>query len=437
MKRVVTRFYCQDLDLTKKKILHWSKQFSESVWLDSNQYPSDHQRFECVLAVEAFSLLRFSGKGSFDALRQYMSQKQDWLFGYLSYDLKNDVEPLVSTQNDGLSLPDLYFFQPKRLWICKDNHFEAHYLVGADAARDWDNIQSMDISFETVNTKSVHLTPRMTPDLYKEKADSLLGHIQRGDIYEVNFCMEWYANQTGLKPHKIFSELNSVSKAPFAALMQAGEYFLMCTSPERFLKRQGNSLWSQPIKGTAKRESDFALDQAQAKWLGSDPKEQAENIMIVDLVRNDLSRVAKKGSVLVDETCKVYAFEQVHQMISTVSASLDNSYDSIDALRACFPMGSMTGAPKVRAMELIESHELSKRGLYSGALGYFSPNGDFDFNVVIRSLIYKSDTGYLSLHVGSALTAEADPEKEYQECLLKAKAIRKVLETPSSVNLNL
>jgi para-aminobenzoate synthetase component 1 len=358
------------------------------------------------------------------------------LFVYLGYDLKNDIEPLESGQNDAVGLPDLCFFQPKRLWICVDNHFEAHYPVGEDPSQDWVDIQSITSIDVQTGTESVVLKSRISPELYKAKAQSLLNHIHRGDIYEVNYCMEWYAHQVGLQPHDIYSQLNTISKAPFSALMQLNDHFLMCASPERFLKKQGEDLWSQPIKGTAKREADYILDQAQAQRLGSDPKEQAENIMIVDLVRNDLSKVAKRGSVSVSEKCKVYAFKQVYQMISTVRARLDSNFDQIDALHACFPMGSMTGAPKVRAMELIENHEQSKRGLYSGALGYFTPSGDFDFNVVIRSLIYRADTGYLSLHVGSALTAEADPEKEYEECLLKAKAIRQVLET-TSVDLNL
>ena len=436
MKRTITQFHCDDLELTKQKLLSWSKQFSTSVWLDSNQYPSEHSRYECILAVEALSQLSYSDKGSFEALRQYIHQKQDWLFGYLGYDLKNDIESLESRQNDVVGLPDLCFFQPKRLWVSVDNHFEAHYPADVDPVHDWESIQSVTLENDPVEPESVLLKSRISPESYKEKAQSLLNHIHKGDIYEVNFCMEWYAHQMGLQPYDIYAQLNTISKAPFSALMQINDHFLMCASPERFLNKHGSDLCSQPIKGTAKREADYVLDQAQAQRLANDPKEQAENIMIVDLVRNDLSKVAKRGSVSVLEKCKVYAFKQVHQMISTVKAQLDSNFDQIDALRSCFPMGSMTGAPKLSAMELIEEHEQSKRGLYSGALGYFNPNGDFDFNVVIRSLIYRADTGYLSLHVGSALTAEADPEKEYEECLLKAKAIRQVLET-TSVDLNL
>ncbi|MGD1998735.1 MAG: anthranilate synthase component I family protein [Flavobacteriaceae bacterium] len=436
MKRTITQFHCDDLELTKQKLLSWSKQFSTSVWLDSNQYPSEHSRYECILAVEALSQLSYSDKGSFEALRHYIHQKKDWLFGYLGYDLKNDIELLESRQNDAVGLPDLCFFQPKRLWVSVDNHFEAHYPAGIDPVHDWENIQSVTLENNPVDPESVLLKSRISPESYKEKAQSLLNNIHKGDIYEVNFCMEWYAHQMGLQPYDIYAQLNTISKAPFSALMQINDHFLMCASPERFLNKQGSNLCSQPIKGTAKREADYILDHAQAQRLANDPKEQAENIMIVDLVRNDLSKVAKRGSVSVLEKCKVYAFKQVYQMISTVKAQLDSNFDQIDALRSCFPMGSMTGAPKVRAMELIEEHEQSKRGLYSGALGYFNPNGDFDFNVVIRSLIYRADTGYLSLHVGSALTAEADPEKEYEECLLKAKAIRQVLEK-TSVDLNL
>ena len=149
--------------------------------------------------------------------------------------------------------------------------------------------------------------------------------------------------------------------------------------------------------------------------------------MIVDLVRNDLSRIAKRGSVKVDELCKVYTFKQVHQLISSVTAEIAEGIPPVEAIRASFPMGSMTGAPKISAMKIIEELEETQRGVYSGAVGYFSPDGDFDFNVVIRSILYNSDNKYLSFSVGGAITARSQPEKEYEECLLKAKAMREVL----------
>ena len=185
---------------------------------------------------------------------------------------------------------------------------------------------------------------------------------------------------------------------------------------------------SQPIKGTSPRSENPFQDKANIEYLKHSLKERSENIMITDLVRNDLSKVATRGSVKVDELCGVYSFRQVHQMISTISAEMRPDKNWIDTVKATFPMGSMTGAPKVRAMQLIEKYEATKRGLYSGSVGYVSPDGDFDFNVVIRSILFNRKKGHLSYMVGSAITALANPEQEYEECLVKAAAIREVLQ---------
>jgi para-aminobenzoate synthetase component 1 len=206
-----------------------------------------------------------------------------------------------------------------------------------------------------------------------------------------------------------------------------GEQFLLSASPERFIKKVGKKIISQPIKGTARRGANEEEDKQIKHHLFNDPKERAENIMIVDLVRNDLSRTADKGSVIVEELCGIYTFPQVHQMISTVVSELREDVHFIEAIRQCFPMGSMTGAPKVRAMKLIEKYESTKRGLFSGAVGYITPEGDFDFNVVIRSILYNARNHYLSFMVGGAITMQAEAEKEYEECMLKAKAIMRVL----------
>jgi len=184
----------------------------------------------------------------------------------------------------------------------------------------------------------------------------------------------------------------------------------------------------QGIKGTAKRSQVEKEDQELIQNLRNDQKERSENIMIVDLVRNDLSKTATKGSVEVKELCKVYTFRQVHQMISTVVSKVDSKTSPVDIICSTFPMGSMTGAPKISAMEIIENLEASKRGLYSGAIGYITPKGDFDFNVVIRSILYNEKKQYISYTVGGAITAKSDPDKEYEECLIKAKAMREVLE---------
>jgi para-aminobenzoate synthetase component 1 len=206
------------------------------------------------------------------------------------------------------------------------------------------------------------------------------------------------------------------------------DQYLLSATPERYIKKIGEKIVTQPIKGTARRSDNEEEDYAFAKALQQNPKERSENIMIVDLVRNDLSRTARRGSVVVEELCEVYPFKQVHQMISTVTSQLAVGISPVDVIRSTFPMGSMTGAPKLRAMQIIESLEESKRGLYSGSVGYFTPTGDFDFNVIIRSILYNAENKYISYSVGGAITAGSDPDSEYEECLLKAKAMRAVLE---------
>ena len=225
----------------------------------------------------------------------------------------------------------------------------------------------------------------------------------------------------------MFLQLSQHSPAPFSSFFRLNEHFILCASPERFLQKKGNKILSQPIKGTIKRGETIEEDQLLKQTLRNNLKEQSENVMIVDLVRNDLSHIAKDGSVKVDELFGIYTFPQVHQMISSISCEIKESIDAIDVIKACFPMGSMTGAPKVKAMELIDLYESSKRGVYSGSIGYFSPNGDFDFNVVIRSILYNDNKQKLSFSVGSAITHHSVPEEEYQETLIKAKAIFEVL----------
>ena len=252
-------------------------------------------------------------------------------------------------------------------------------------------------------------------------------YIHRGDMYEANFCMEFFAENAHIHPFEKFEKLTTISKAPFTVFLKNNQQFLLSASPERYLKKVGERLISQPIKGTAQRFLDAVEDEKSKNQLASDPKERAENIMITDLVRNDLSRTAQQNSVQVEELCAVYSFLQVHQMISTITSKLDSQYSVIEAIKNSFPMGSMTGAPKVSAMKISEELEETKRGLYSGAVGYFTPTADFDFNVVIRSILYNQENKYVSFSVGSAITAQSVPEKEYEECILKAKAMSEVL----------
>ncbi len=412
----------------KEKLLSWSRQFQEIAWLDSNEYDSKSGEYEAILAVEAFTAIKTDYVQAFDKLKEYQETTADWIFGYLSYDLKNDVENLSSKNFDGLHFPDLYFFQPQKIIFIIDDQVEFHYLrmIDDEIDDDLEEIQNITIESNSEHTP-VKVEARISKSEYLEKIKLMLNHIHRGDIYEANFCQEFYSENVDIDPFNIYRSLNEISTPPFAAYLKLENFNLISASPERYLKKKGDHLLSQPIKGTARRAEDVEEDLRIASELANDPKEQSENVMIVDLVRNDLSRIAKKGSVKVDELCKVYTFKQVHQLISSVTAEIAEDIPPVEALRTSFPMGSMTGAPKISAMKIIEKLEESKRGLYSGAVGYFTPTGDFDFNVVIRSILYNSENKYLSFSVGGAITAKSDPEKEYEECILKAKAMREVL----------
>jgi para-aminobenzoate synthetase component 1 len=421
------------IEAIKKQALLWAQQFDEVIWLDSNKYKQDYGDYQAILAVEAFTAIKTDFHDAFNKLEEYQTKTKDWLFGYLTYDLKNDTEQLTSKNFDGLQFPDLYFMQPKKVFLFSEDEVEVQYLncVDDELDTDWEAILATETSkshlYEKHNSP-VKISLRTSKDSYFEKVNQLLAHIHRGDLYEANFCQEFYSENAQIDPLKSYLHLNDISKPPFATFLKFHDLYLLSASPERYVKKAGNSIISQPIKGTAKRLDDPEEDIKMVGLLRSDPKERSENIMITDLVRNDLSRIAEKGSVQVEELCEVYTFQQVHQLISTISCRVANGVSNVSILKNTFPMGSMTGAPKVSAMKIIEKLEDAKRGLYSGAVGYFAPNGDFDFNVIIRSILYNAETEYVSFSVGGAITAKSIVENEYEECLLKAKAMREVLE---------
>lgn len=412
----------------KQQLLLWSQQFREIIFMDSNDYPQEYSSYDCLLAVDAFTSVKTDYHNAFEDLKQYQQATKDWLFGYLGYDLKNDSEQLESHNFDGLNFPDLFFFQPKKIFLLKGNQVEIKYLNMCDdeVEEDFEEI-TISSSTENIQNPKLEIKQRISKENYISKVNAMLEHIHRGDIYEANFCMEFYAENATINPLEKFQKLNEISQPPFAVFFKNNTHFLLSATPERYLRKEGELLISQPIKGTAERFLDSKLDELSKEKLTSDPKERAENIMITDLVRNDLSRTAQKGSVQVKELCAIYSFMQVHQMISTITSKLDPQYSVVEALKKTFPMGSMTGAPKISVMKIIEELEETKRGLYSGAVGYFTPEGDFDFNVVIRSILYNQQNQYLSFSVGSAITSLSVPENEYQECLLKAKAMFEVL----------
>lgn len=432
MLRVIRKFSIENPIVFKKQLFLWAKQFETAIWLDSNNHDQTYSSFDSVLAVDEFTAIKTDYHEAFNKLKEYQSYTNDYIFGYISYDVKNNVEKLHSKNFDGLHFPDLYFFQPQKIIFIKGNTVEFHYLQMIDDELEEDyeeifetniNLPNKDISLEN----DIKIKLRIHKDEYHKKVSQVLKHIHRGDIYEANFCQEFYAENTNIDPHNIYSHLNEISEPPFATFFKHENLYLLSATPERYIKKEGNKIISQPIKGTAKRLINKIDDDKIAFDLARDEKERSENIMIVDLVRNDLSKTAKKGSVNVEELCKVYSFKQVHQMISTIVSEINSTTHPVDVIKDTFPMGSMTGAPKVSAMKIIEELEETKRGLYSGTVGYFTPEGDFDFNVVIRSILYNADEKYVSYSVGGAITAKSIPEKEYEECLLKAKAMKYVL----------
>lgn len=426
--------YTLNTEGLKPNIGALSREHEHICFLNSNSTFNDpkHRRYSELLAIGKIrEFVANDTEKIYESLQLFCNENKGWLFGYLSYDLKNATEQLQSENSDGLDFPLLHFFVPKL--VIETNateqilHFNDEYLTGSEAENIYRSAYSKPENDTTAASPGLNAKNRITKEEYLHAFAELKKHILRGDIYEVNFCQEFFAENVAIDPAGLYEKLNTLSKAPFSAFCRFNNRYLISSSPERFLKKEGSTLISQPIKGTIRRSANKEEDEQLKSKLRNDPKEQNENVMIVDLVRNDLSRVANKASVKVDELFEIYSFLQVHQMISTISCRLKENTSFSDILKATFPMGSMTGAPKVRAMELIEQYESTKRGLYSGALGYINPEGNFDFSVVIRSILYNSSSRYLSFMTGSAITSNADGEQEYKECLLKAEAMFRAL----------
>lgn len=419
----------------KNSALRWCEQYEKFAYLDSNSQtiqPTEflYSSYDVLIAFGSISNYTLnSSVKDLSSLDRYISTVKDWLFGYISYDLKNCFEELSSDNKDNLHLPLIQLFQPEIIISLNNRqvtiwYFETHNE--GEIIRLFNSIEQQ-AKPSPIKGRSLVLDKRITQKEYLKKVEMLLKHIKLGDIYEINFCQEFYKENIDINPLETYYNLKEMSPTPFSCMYKNAHLFLLCASPERFLKRIGQHLLSQPIKGTIKRLADDPVDNKQKETLANNPKEKSENVMITDLVRNDLSRIALKNTVKVDELCAIYSFKHLHHMISTISCILKSGCSFTNILESCFPMGSMTGAPKVKAMELIEKYESTCRGIYSGTFGYIEPNGNFDFNVIIRSMAYNQEAKYLSYQVGSAITVNAQPEKEYEECLLKADGIDHVI----------
>lgn len=428
MNRKFTTYPVIDFAATKLKMLNWTKQFNIFCLLDNHQYNFSEAAFECLFATGSVISFKPAADKPFEALQSFLENQKNWIFGHLSYDLKNSIEDLSSENSDEINFPDLFFFIPETILILTKNTLQIGVLNN-EAGDIYQQITSSPQKIENNTAKKLTLKSRFSKEEYLSAVHQIQQHIHRGDCYELNFCQEFFAEECVIDPLNIYQKLSELSPSPFAAFYKLENKFLMCSSPERYLKRSENKIYSQPIKGTSKRYlQNDEKDKMSKHELISSKKETSENVMVVDLVRNDLSKICIEGSVKAEELFGIYSFPQVHQMISTISGTLKENITFTDIIKATFPMGSMTGAPKKRVMELIEKYERTKRGLFSGAIGYIKPDGDFDFNVVIRSIFYDQTKKYISIQAGSAITAYSDAEKEYEECVIKIEAMKKALE---------
>ncbi len=410
-----------DLPGLKKKVLNWLRPFSTFCFLDNQQYTTTAHEAECLVGAGVKRWVQGDDIRDADGF----FEEKSWQFGHLSYSLKASLHGLPNTKADKVGFSPYCLFSPQVVLQLK----EASLTIYADdPGLVFRQLSEQPASTATVATPFFHINPVLSREEYIQKIKALQAHILRGDCYEINFCQEFFAEDVALDPFAVFQNLMAVSPNPFSAFYRQGDSFLLCASPERFLARRGNRLLSQPIKGTSKRDLANLGEDARLKdSLRQSAKEQAENVMVVDLVRNDLTKVCKPATVVVDELFGIYSFPQVHQMISTISGEARDGITLSEILEATFPMGSMTGAPKLRVMQLIDEYEPSARGLFSGSVGYKTPDGDFDFNVVIRSILYNQQDRYLSYQVGSGITFYCNAEQEWDECMLKAEAIKKVL----------
>jgi para-aminobenzoate synthetase component 1 len=424
--KILLAFPINDFHVVKEKVLNYTNRFSTFSFLDNHGYNIPPHTQECLVACGTKRILKLSAGTALSTLQDFIDAHQCWLFGHLGYDLKNEMEPLTSSHPDPIGFPDLFFFEPAILLRLSKNELS---IEADEPERIYREIMESEYPLVSENGNELReINSRIDRNEYISIINRLKQHILRGDCYEINYCLEFNAINSTLDPLETYRLLSAVSPNPFSAFYRMEDKWMICASPERFLKKDGRQILSQPIKGTSTRIQDNkTMDANKKEDLFNSSKDRSENVMVVDLVRNDLAKVCEEGSVKVDELFGIYSFPQVHQMISTVSGKLKKDISFSTIMRATFPMGSMTGAPKRRVMELIEQYEKTRRGIFSGALGYISPAGDFDFNVIIRSIFYNASTRYISFLAGSGITFYSDPEKEWEECLVKAAAMKEVL----------
>ncbi len=421
--------YLNNYDDFAAKAKSYASQFQPCAILDSCEIKPQLNKGNYKLIIGfGGKMLKISEVNQLDSLYSEWENNKSWIFGVLGYNLKNEIEKLSSTNNSCFGWPNLNFFAPEtiitidwnnKLTITADNHDTI-----------FDTINNFKPLLELENT--INCASILNSDFNKERhKNAILGikeEIVNGNVYELNLCSRFLYDKISIDyPYQLYEELIEISPAPFSCYLALDNKYVLSASPERYLKKDNFLLLSQPIKGTRPRGKTKEEDETYLLDLESNLKDRAENVMIVDLVRNDMARVAKAGSVKVEELFGLYSYSHVHQLVSTICSELDDNYTWGDAIKATFPMGSMTGAPKIASMEWIEKFEISNREWYSGAFGYIDPNGNMDFNVLIRSIFYDSQLQKLAYYAGGAITIDSECEPEYLEMIVKAEAMNYLL----------
>lgn len=411
------------IDIFNLKVVPWATQFDHFSIFLGNGFNNRFGSFNTFAAVGSVSVFTTKSNDPFKEWISFYESNKDWMIGYLNYDLKNKLNELNSNNTDRLDAPEIYFFIPETLIFLQEDGL---MICSVDDPNDIYK-EITDLKPAVSKNKEIIIECDTSHEEYIEKVLAIQDQIREGDFYELNYCIEYYTTIKSPDLLSIYQRLNSISPMPFSVFQKLDKHYILSASPERFLKKTGKQLIAQPMKGTMKRSPDPAIDEKLKSLLKNSEKEIAENMMIIDLTRNDLTKNAVTGSISVPALFEIHSFSHIHQMVSTITATLDVGKHFIDAIKDAFPMGSMTGAPKICVMEAIEKYENSRRSMFSGAAGYISPEGDFDFNVLIRSIFYSYTTKFLKFNVGSAITIDSKAEDEYLESQLKAKALMKAL----------
>ena len=358
--------------------------------------------------------------------------------GYLSYDLGNYMENLPRSAKDDLSVYDLYFGLYDHV-IIVDHLEEKTYIATPDLdMKKEDEIaiyienkiieaekNGVDsICYEEKDVKPTKLVSNFTKKGFEDSVEKVRQYIKSGDIYQANLTQR-FSGKTTLSSYELYRDLRRFSPAPFGAYLNFDDFNILSNSPERFIKCVDKKLETRPIKGTRPRGKNKEEDLKLQEELRNSEKDRAELLMIVDLERNDIGRISKIGSVKVPELFVIEPYANVNHLVATVVGELDDDKDAVDVIKATFPGGSITGAPKIRSMEIIDELEPTQRNVYTGSIGYIGFNGDMDLNIAIRTIVKKEDEVYFQ--VGGGMTWGSNPGEEYQETLDKAQSIMKAL----------